>query len=192
MDDCAFCKTPIPDNEVDRLVMLQARVTKKDSEAVYNLGLSLYHGNLGLQKDARRAVELWTEAAELGSIQALFNIGFAYYFGDGVQQDATKSTEFYKRAAMRGHVDSRHNLGCSEEDRGDYDSAVRHLLISAKMGLKDSLESIKKTFMRGLATKEQYAEALKGYQHALEEMKSHNSDVAMAFLDKSKAGSGFA
>ena len=172
--------------------MLQARVTKKDSEAVYNLGLSLYHGNLGLQKDARRAVELWTEAAELGSIQALFNIGFAYYFGDGVQQDATKSTEFYKRAAMRGHVDSRHNLGCSEEDRGDYDSAVRHLLISAKMGLKDSLESIKKTFMRGLATKEQYAEALKGYQHALEEMKSHNRDVAMAFLDKSKAGSGFA
>ena len=32
--------------------------------------------------------------------------------------------------------------------------------------------------MRGIATKEQYTEALKGYQDAVEETKSHDRDEA--------------
>ena len=35
-----------------------------------------------------------------------------------------------------------------------------------------------KTFMVGAATKEQYAEALRRYQNAVEEMKSHDRDEA--------------
>ncbi|EJK69835.1 hypothetical protein THAOC_08869 [Thalassiosira oceanica] len=50
------------------------------------------------------------------------------------------------------------------------------------MGYKDSLETIKDMFMAGIATKEQYAEALKGYQDAVEEMKSHDRDEAK-YLD---------
>ena len=46
------------------------------------------------------------------------------------------------------------------------------------MGHKDSVETIKKMFMSGAATKGQYTEALKGYQDALEEMKSHDRDEA--------------
>ena len=34
----------------------------------------------------------------------------------------------------------------------------------------------------GVATKEQYAEALKGYQDAVEETKSHDRDKAKAYL----------
>ena len=33
-------------------------------------------------------------------------------------------------------------------------------------------------FMGGVATKEQYAETLKGYQDAVEKMKSHDRDEA--------------
>ena len=51
---------------------------------------------------------------------------------------------------MQGHVESRHNLGCYEGEKGNYDRAVRHFLISAKMGHKDSVEAIKKMFMEGL------------------------------------------
>ena len=46
------------------------------------------------------------------------------------------------------------------------------------MGDKDSLEIIKKMFMDGLAMKDQYTEALKGYQDAEEEMESHDRDEA--------------
>ena len=37
---------------------------------------------------------------------------------------------------------------------------------------------IKNVLMRDLATKEHYAEALIGYQDAVEEMKNHDRDVA--------------
>ena len=60
----------------------------------------------------------------------------------------------------------------------NYDRALRHLLISAKMGHNDSVEKLKKIFMAGGVTKEQYAEALKGYQDAVEGMKSHDREEA--------------
>ncbi|EJK77557.1 hypothetical protein THAOC_00606 [Thalassiosira oceanica] len=178
MLDCPFCRTPIPDNDADTLAMIQARVAKKDPEAIFYLGLKYFFGHLGLQKDARKGVVLYTEAAELGSVDALFNLGHAYDTGEGVQEDKVKATEFYTKAALQGHVMSRHNLGACENQKGNYDCTVRHLLTSAKMGLKESLESIKEAFLRGQATKAQYAEALKGYQDAVEEMKSHDRDEA--------------
>ena len=76
------------------------------------------------------------------------------------------------------HVESRHNLGICDGSKGDCDRAVRHFLISAKMGDKDSLEIIKKVFMEGFATKEQYGQALRGYQDAVKEMKSPERDEA--------------
>jgi len=46
------------------------------------------------------------------------------------------------------------------------------------MGHKESVDIIKEFFMNGAATKEQYTEALRGYQDAVEEMKSHDRDEA--------------
>ena len=55
---------------------------------------------------------------------------------------------------------------------------MRHFLISAKIGHKKSLEEINKMFIVGLTGEEQYAEALEGYQAAVEEMKSADRDEA--------------
>ena len=176
--DCAFCRTPCPDNDADKLAMIQARVAKKDPAAISNLGHKYFFGDLGLQKDARKAVELWTEAADIGSIEALYSLGSAYYHGDGVPEDKAKGIQLWRKAAMQGHVESRNNLGSYEWGEGSHDRAVRHFLISAKMENKTSVENIKDMFTMGLATKEQYAEALKGYQDAVEEMKSHDRDEA--------------
>ncbi|EJK62639.1 hypothetical protein THAOC_16738 [Thalassiosira oceanica] len=177
MFDCAFCRAPLPDNDADMLAMVRARVGKKDPESINHLG-EIFNVGLGLQKDVRKAIKLWVEAAELGSVRALFNLGRAYDRGEGVQQDKAKGAEFYKKAAMQGHVESRLNLGCIEAEKGNYDRAVKHFLISAKLGYDDSVEAIKRFFMGGVATKEQHAEALKGYQDAVDEMKSHDRDEA--------------
>ena len=158
--------------------MIWSRVEKKDPDAIYFLGAKYYYGELGLQKNLQRAVELYTEAAELGSIDALFSLGSTYYRGNGIEQDKVKGIQLWTKAAMQGHVQSRHNLGGCENQKRRYNRAVRHLLISAKVGDKRSLESIKKMYMAGLATKEQYSRALKGYQDAVEEMKSHDRDEA--------------
>ena len=178
MFDCPFCRTPTPDNDADELAMVQARVEKKDPVAILVLGKKYYFGELGLQKDMRRAVELYTKAAELGSVEALFDLGNACYNGEGVERDKVKAAEFYEKAAMQGHARTRHALGCIEVNRGNHDRAARHFLISAKMGLRESVQIIKKDFIAGHATKAQYAEALRGYQDAVEETNSPQREEA--------------
>ena len=173
--DCLYCRTPYPDNDADTLEMVQARVEKKDPAAIEHLGGKYFVGRNGLQKDVQRAIELWTEAAELGSIEALNSLGVVYRDGEGVRQDKAKGIQLFEKAAMQGHVVSRHNLGCYEVESGNYDRAVRLFLISAKLGYENSVENIKEMFKVGVATKEQYAQALRGYQDAVEEMKSEES-----------------
>ena len=186
MNGCAFCRTPFPVTDAGVLEMIKARVAKKDPEAIDDLGGQIFYAGLGLEKDMQRAVELWTKAAELGSIQALFNLGNSYRNGEGVEQDMAKAVGFYAKAAMKGHAQARHNLGALDGQEGNFDSAVKHYLISAKMGLQDSVEMIERIFMFGSATKEQYAEALKGYRDAVEEMKSHDRDEAKALLERDR------
>jgi len=210
MNDCVFCRTPFPkiDDDIPAtiqkrvskkdplaialgekychfrakiLAMIQTRVAKKDHEAINFLGEKYSHGSLGLQRDMRRAVHLWEEAAELGSIEALCHLGVAFHEGEAVQRDKAKGDGFFERAAMQGHVESRFKLGVKEALERNHDRALKHYLISAKMGHESSLDLIKDMFMGGTATKEQYADALKGYQDAVEEMKSHDRDIAKRY-----------
>ena len=81
MLNCPFCRTPLSGNDAKNLSMVQARVKKKDPVAINCLGENYNHGTLVLQRDTRKAVELWTEAAERGSIKALFNLGVLYMRG---------------------------------------------------------------------------------------------------------------
>mmetsp|Transcript_24739 Transcript_24739/g.58698 ORF Transcript_24739/g.58698 Transcript_24739/m.58698 type:complete len:303 (+) Transcript_24739:190-1098(+) len=178
MVNCLYCRTPSPKNDADRLAMIQARVVKKDPEAINRLGEAYCHGEFGLLEDMRKAVELWEEAAELGSIPALDNLGVAHYHGAGVDKNVAKGAEFYEKAAMQGHVDSRYNVACIELEKMNNYRALRHFLIAAKMGHEDSLGTVKRLFVGGIATKAQYAEAIQGYQKAAEEMKSHDRDEA--------------
>ena len=177
-DRCPFCRTPHPTDNGSALAMIQRRVDKGDSDAILDLGSTHYFGNLGLAKDVPRAIELWTEAAELGSIEAHYHLARSYYTGDGVEKDGPRGTHHLQKAAMKGHPLSRHNLGTAEFEAGNYDLAVQHYMIPAKMGAEKSLNVIRKMFVEGHATKAQYAEALRGYQEAVEEMKSPQREEA--------------
>ena len=177
-DKCPFCRTAYKNDDASKLAMVQKRVDKGDAEAIEFLGESYYHGELGLTKDVPRAIKLWSEAAELGSLDAHNNLGTVYYNGDGVEEDKPRGLRHWQQAAMKGHVLSRLKLGSFEENNKNYDLAVQHWMISAKMGYEDSLNDIQYMFKEGQATKAQYAEALLGYRDAVEEMKSPHREEA--------------
>ena len=179
---CPFCRAAPSKNDEEIFARFQKRVAAKDPEALYRLGNDHFNGSLELvEKNESRAIELWSEAAELGSTKALFKMGVAYYSGIGVPLDEAKGIRCLESAAMQGDTDSRHMLGTMEFENKKYDRAVRHFLISAKMGYKDSLDRIKDMFASGRATKAQYAGALKGYQSAVQEMRSPERDDAATF-----------
>ena len=179
-DKCPFCRTPFvsTNDDASQLAMIQKRAGKGDAEAIKQLGNDYYNGDVGLAKDVSRAIELWTEAAELGSNDAHHSLGVTYYYGDGAEEDKPRAIRHWQHAAMKGRWDSRVNLGGVEFANGNYKVAAQHYMISAKMGHEASLNEVKDFFEGGHATKAQYAEAFLGYRDAVEEMKSPQREEA--------------
>ena len=137
-----------------------------------------------MEKDLTRAVDLYERAAELGEKEAHYKLGCLYVKGTDVEKDAAKATLHWEAAAVMGDVRSRNNLGFMEYNAGNYDLALQHYMIAAKMGYQYSLDSVKLLFMKGLATKADYAEALRGHQGAVEEMRSPDREEALALSKK--------
>ena len=189
MFDCPFCRTPLKEDNTSILAMVQKRVDAKDPGAIAFLGIKYLLGGLGLREDRPRGMELVIEAAELGSAHALCLLGNLYSFGEEFcgeefTKDEALGLQYWEDAAMKGHPEARCNLGNHECKNRNYGRAVKHWMISAKLGEKTSLENIKETFVKGVATKEQYTEALKSYLQAVEETKSPERDEAVIFVSR--------
>ena len=99
-----------------------------------------------------------------------------------------KARQFYEFAACRGHVESRHNLGSLALRNKAYGRAFRHYSIAAQMGCEGSLTMVERLFAAGGASKEQYAEARKGYEDAQQEMRSPERDEAYAIFVRDYVG----
>ena len=88
------------------------------------------HGMLDLQQDQEKAIELWNQAAELGSSHA------HHFFGNMNDEGGDfKKTKFhYGAAAMAGHQTARSSLGYMEIKSGNTERAVKHFIIAASAG----------------------------------------------------------
>ena len=171
MRDCPFCRTPRP-NTGQSLALVRKRVDAGDPMAILFIGKQYLFGNYGFEKDVAKAVELYERAAELGVKDAHCQLGNLYRVGTELEKDMTKAIRHYEAAAMCGHVSARFNLGCLENRAGNFDLALQHWMIAAKLGYEDSLSNVKSHFINGFATKSDYAAALRGLQNAVEEMSS--------------------
>ncbi|EJK57128.1 hypothetical protein THAOC_22864, partial [Thalassiosira oceanica] len=136
--------TPLPSDDASKVAMVQKRVDRGDADAMCFLGEQYYLAGLGLTKDASRAIELWTDAAELGSAEAQYFLGHLCYYGNCVEEDKPRGIRHWLQAAMKGHAICRHALGVAEyEVNGNSDLTAQHWMISAKMGFKQSLDGMK-------------------------------------------------
>ena len=159
--------------------------------AIRHLGACYMDGDHGLEKDMSRAVELFERAAELGFKEAHFELATIFnedMDDSGIAKDMVRAVEHYEIAAKQGHVTARHNLGVNDSNAGNCDLALKHWMISAKLGSAGSLNAIKDLYTKGLASKSDYAGALRGYHDAVTEMSSPERDNVMKIMrDGAKA-----
>jgi len=179
---CAFCREPIPRDDAASAALIQKRVDAGDAKAMQLLGERYFFGLHGIQKDEVRGIELLKGAANRGSPEAQFNVGVAYASGELLEKDETKAVYLFEIAAKAGHPYARLNLGLIESTKRNYDRALKHLVIAAKMGEEVSVTNIQSLHRNGLATKEDYFQALVGYQQAAEETKSDQREKAKAYF----------
>ena len=101
-----------------------------------------------------------------------------YWKGAGVEKDWIKSVIHAEQAAIGGHPKARNNLGVYEFDIGNFERAKKHWIIAANLGNEKSLKLLKDLYADGYASKEDYADALRAYQAAVEATKSPERDEA--------------
>ena len=87
----------------------QLTSTQQQAFVIFEEGKAAHDG-IDTPQDFVRARMLYLEAAELGNIDALINLGFLYFAGQGVEADFVKAREFYEIAAKRGSDDAVKNL----------------------------------------------------------------------------------
>ena len=184
---CPFCRTPTPTPE-GAIEQNNKRTELDDADAIYGRGCDYYHAAHGLPRDYEKAVKLWHRAGELGHAAAYFNIANAYRRnGNGMERDEVhKAKHYYELAAMGGNIEARHNLGVFELHGGNYDRALKHFILASSGGMKASLSGIQEMFKKGVATKDDYTQALRTYQAYLNEIKSPQRDEAATFSEEYK------
>ncbi len=90
---------------------LQEATKKGNTEAMLTLGYAYLRGELGLEKNSAKAVEIFTQAAKKGHIDAQYNLGLMYVRAEGVEKDMKKAAMWFERSAMQGDAGAQYNIG---------------------------------------------------------------------------------
>lgn len=183
MGMCAFCRsrTPAHSSAEENIKMIMKLMEKGNAMAYHQLACYYASGTNGMPQNRAKANELWLKAGELGCAEAYSRLGYSFSNGMGVEASIKKAKHYWELAALKGDLEARHNLGCVEGQAGNLHRALKHFILAAKYGYKDSLGEVKKGFTNGFVTKEEYESTLRAYYKRQTEMKSEARDAAAGF-----------
>jgi TPR repeat protein len=179
---CAFCREPTVKSEEEAEKNITERIKKKCPVAMREMGKMYFN-----KGDYDTAFKYYTKAAELGDVDAHFHLSHMFHNGDGIENDTKKARHHAEQAAIAGHPTARYNLGAEEMNNGNFVRAVKHFIIAANLGDNDSLNRLKDLYTGGDASKEDYANALRAYQAAVEATKSSEREIAEEDVKNGKA-----
>lgn len=101
-----------------------------------------------------KAVESYQKAAEAGSLEGQFNLGYALYNGEGIDKDYATAAMWFKRAARKGFAKAQYNLAyCYMYGRGvpiDYDKALQNLTDAANNGNQNAQLTLAECYEKGV------------------------------------------
>jgi tetratricopeptide (TPR) repeat protein len=170
-EKCPFCNSSdqgckTEDEKVVEDTM--KRVESNDPASIYMLAQYYHHGQLGVQQDKQKAMELWRQAADLGHAGAHYNLADLYSKGG----DMKKAKFHYEGAAMAGHEEARYHLAACEYELGNNERAIKHFTIAASSGCSDAMHHLIKFFEKGVVSRESVDSTLAVYNHSSAEMRS--------------------
>ena len=171
-EKCPFCRTPYPLNDAAKAQkMINKQYERGNPDAIrYRADKCMVEGNYN------DGFKYYVQAAKGGDIEAHLQLGRFFLGGEG--EDQKKATFHYEEAAIGGHPVARDILGVLESTLGNNQKAVKHWIIGAKLGSKDVLEQLKKGYKYGIVSKEAFQEGLRGYQEAVNAMKTPQREAA--------------
>ena len=92
-----------------------------------------------------KAVECYQQAAEAGSQEGQFNLGYALYNGEGIDKDYATAAMWFKRAARKGFAKAQYNLAYCYMYK-----ALRNLTDAANNGNKNAQLTLAECYEKGV------------------------------------------
>ena len=179
---CPFCRLQPSFSYKEGKERFKKRMELGDADAFFTVGTEYMYGDNGTRQDIKKALEMYSRAIELGSIEAHNKIGILYSDGKYLPKDSKKMMYHFQQGAIKGCEYARYHIGVEEYKMGRKDRALKHWVIGATIGHKGSLDNVK-----AVGTRAQYEVALRGYQAYLDEAKSEKRDKVASLVQKDKA-----
>ena len=88
----------------------KAAANQENPDGINGLGCCYMLGR-SVEKDEKYAVQLFSKAAEMGSIHAQLNLAMAYYTGKGIEGDSNKAFSLFKKLAEKGEARAQFFVG---------------------------------------------------------------------------------
>lgn len=140
-----------------------------------NQGIAYMNGD-GVEQDYEKALTLFMEAYEAGSMKAARYVGMVYEQGLGVEQDYEKAAEYYQAGVDAGDLTSGYYLGLLYEQglgvEQDYEKAAE-LFASVEAsdnksatGVVDAGYELAVLYEQGLGVEQDLEKAMQLYQEA--------------------------
>ena len=180
---CPFCRQTPPKTREEAENNYMKRLEANDPFAMIQLGVQRKKAG-----DLSGAFEYYTKAAELGNLDAHYNLSLTYQHWDPVEENRKAKLYHLEVAAIGGHADARYDLGYFEAINDRQNRAIKHWIIAANQGCDKSLDILKKNYANdGSVTKDEFASALRGHHAAVKATKSHQRKEAEAARQMAEA-----
>lgn len=127
-----------------------------------------YYDGIGVKKDYQKAFKLFIDAANLGNIDAIYNLGLCYQQGNAVDINFKVAFEIFNKAAQKGHIGAINSIGiCYSKGIGVEQNdglAAKAFEKAAKGGNADAQFDLAESYYNGTGIEENEEQALKWYQ----------------------------
>jgi TPR repeat protein len=154
----------VEQNHEEALKLFNEAAAKESAHAIFNVAT--------FSTDQDAIIQLWQRAADLGSADAMNNLGVVTALGHGVLQNEAKGAALVKRAGEKGITDAVCNFGVMlREGRGteaNGTAAVRLLKFAAERGSVAGMTNYAVELAQGENTRENKVEAAKWMAKAAE------------------------
>ena len=153
------------DNNIFRILVLIAVLFKLQVSMADDNGKA-YLEKANVYYEAKRysdAVCFYQKAAECNEVEAMFNLGYAFYHGEGIAQDYPSAAMWFKRAANMRYPKAAYNLAfCYMNGQGvpcDYEKALKWLILSAESGFSQAQLTLSECYENGILVEQDIAES---------------------------------
>lgn len=157
------------------LQLLESACSQDHPPALSALGVRFYRGQSVepiIERDLKRAAELFLKAAMRGFGRGQMNLALMYFNGDGVDQDYEQAARWFEQAARQGIGLAQYNLGVMyEEGLGVAQSVVKAAEYYREAADQDDADAqfrLARLYDHGRGLGQDFQEAARWYQKAKE------------------------